>query len=521
MIQRNSMAIYPFIGDTPELPGDNVALVLPTLDSVAVFTLKADVGYSNNEMVAIDACVDCGISLDGIAYTSSVSVPKGAITESGIDVYVKRAGTTVNELLNTITNPGIALSPPASNVFVYLRQAPNTFTPTVSSPTQTGCSVAWSTTDPNGLAITYKVAVTTSTTPPSWTGYADCTSPYTATGLTASTNYYAHIRAVNADGLVTVGTSALFTTSATADTTAPTLAGTLAATAGVGQVALEWSDATDNVAVAGYDVEYGPTTSYGTATTSATSAKIITGLTAGQLYYFRVRAYDAAGNKSSWLTASATVHDFVAPFSDVFTSLDASRWATVTAGSGTVDVSSGEASLIASASTDAAILVLKKKLDLAAVRTYKVAAKANEGNSTLFPILLRIATTQPSTTTYSGVSSSQLFWFARSGAVGVIIGYVTSAGTFMYWNGTTWTTTFGEALSNLEIDVYNIFIVETNGTQIRGIIKSADEATTLTTTSWINIASIRAYASGVWLTAGEPLTDAWTGTGAIDAVTVL
>lgn len=89
------------------------------------------------------------------------------------------------------------------------------------------------------------------------------------------------------------------------DTTAPTLTGPLSATAGAAQVALDWADATDNVAVTGYDVEYGTSTSYGTAVTSATSSNTITGLTNGTMYYFRVRAYDAAGNKSSWITTSA------------------------------------------------------------------------------------------------------------------------------------------------------------------------------------------------------------------------
>ena len=197
--------------------------------------------------------------------------------------------------------------------------------PTISNETATGCRVSFGTTDPDGDTLTYKVAVTTSPTPPAdWSGYTDVTSPHDVTGLTPETTYYAHVRA--SDGsLTTVGTSAPFATSEqpTGDTTAPTLSGTLTATASIGQIVLDWSDATDNVAVTGYDIEYGTTASYGTATTSTTSTKTITGLAADTLYYFRVRAYDAEGNKSDWLTTTGTIIlAVVANFTDNFNRAD-------------------------------------------------------------------------------------------------------------------------------------------------------------------------------------------------------
>lgn len=212
------MAIYAFIGDTPELPGDNVALALPTLGSVAVFTLKADIGYCNGEAVTINAVVDTAVSRDGINYAASIIFTEGEITNAGVDVYVKRTAVTINALLNTYAKPGIALAPLAPSVSVHL---------------------------------------------------------------------------IN-----------------TSDVTAPMLTGQLTLVPSGHEITLDWTDGADNTVVAGYEIEYGTDVNYGMLTTSAISAKIITGLASSTTYYFRVRAYDAAGNKSGWITGSAATPAF-------------------------------------------------------------------------------------------------------------------------------------------------------------------------------------------------------------------
>ncbi|WP_272151040.1 GEVED domain-containing protein [Tenacibaculum aiptasiae] len=84
---------------------------------------------------------------------------------------------------------------------------------------------------------------------------------------------------------------------AVADTTAPTAPSGLAA-ASVAQTSLtlNWTAATDNVAVTGYDIYQGAT-KLG-STTSATTYDV-TGLTAATAYTFSVKAKDAAGNESA------------------------------------------------------------------------------------------------------------------------------------------------------------------------------------------------------------------------------
>ena len=88
------------------------------------------------------------------------------------------------------------------------------------------------------------------------------------------------------------------------DGTAPSAPSGLSATPfSGGGVALSWSAATDNVGVAGYAVERCAGTSCenftGVATTSGTSGND-TGLVPNTTYRYRVRAFDATGNRGAY-----------------------------------------------------------------------------------------------------------------------------------------------------------------------------------------------------------------------------
>jgi hypothetical protein len=87
------------------------------------------------------------------------------------------------------------------------------------------------------------------------------------------------------------------------DTTPPTVPTGFTATPGSARISLAWNASTDNVGVAGYYL-----TRDGTriATLPAdTRTYVNTGLTAGRLYTYQVRAFDAAGNRSTTTSASA------------------------------------------------------------------------------------------------------------------------------------------------------------------------------------------------------------------------
>src|SRR5207247_1882739 len=91
------------------------------------------------------------------------------------------------------------------------------------------------------------------------------------------------------------------------DTQAPTAPGNLVATPiSSTQITLTWTASTDNVAVTSYVVQRcqgaGCTTFAQIGERSGTSINDVTGLVVGTSYSYRVRAKDAAGNRSAFST---------------------------------------------------------------------------------------------------------------------------------------------------------------------------------------------------------------------------
>lgn len=139
---------------------------------------------------------------------------------------------------------------------------------------------------------------------------------YPATGLTPATTYRFRVRARDARSNHS-GYSPI-KTATTRDDVAPSTPDSLEAVVVSGtQIDLDWNPSTDNVAVTGYAVERCTgvnCSSFVQIGTSATSSFSSTGLTPATTYGYRVRAYDAASNYSSFsYPASARTNDTVAP----------------------------------------------------------------------------------------------------------------------------------------------------------------------------------------------------------------
>ena len=112
---------------------------------------------------------------------------------------------------------------------------------------------------------------------------------------------------------------------APADTTPPSAPSGLGGVSGQTSVALSWSPAADNVAVAGYNVYLNGSRLASTTGTGYT----VSGLTCDTGYDVGVEAFDAAGNLSGRaLTSASTSPCPSALFSDDFESGDLSRWTT-------------------------------------------------------------------------------------------------------------------------------------------------------------------------------------------------
>ena len=138
---------------------------------------------------------------------------------------------------------------------------------------------------------------------------------FSITGLTAGTSYYAHFQHKDsANNNSTVVTSAQFTTSS-ADTTNPTMTGSVTISAKTTtSYTASWSAASDNVAVTGYEyrLNSGSWGDLGAVLTVNISAR-----TPGATDTFEVRAYDAAGNKSTALSQSVTLYIGTITLTDV------------------------------------------------------------------------------------------------------------------------------------------------------------------------------------------------------------
>lgn len=222
----------------------------------------------------------------------------------------------VTDSTYTLGYPGVRVLTDASrsmsidNFSVDNLAAADTTAPTLTSPsaTATGATTASgsvTTNEANGtlyylasanateLAATVKAGSSQAVT-------ASGVQNVTVTGLTASTSYYLHFVHTDASANDSaVATSGQFTTSAAGDTTVPTLTGSVTF-ASITQTSYtaQWPAGSDNVAVTGYEYQIGGTGGAWTDAGNNLSAAI-TGRTAGTTETVYVRAYDAAGLRST------------------------------------------------------------------------------------------------------------------------------------------------------------------------------------------------------------------------------
>ena len=221
-------------------------------------------------------------------------------------------GTAVRSLLGAF-----ALLLASTLAHAVVPSAPTNLVATAVSSTQ--INLAWTDTSNNetsfkierktGSGGTYSQIATTGTN----------VVTFNNTGRTAGTTYFYRVRASNASGNSAYTNEASATTPVP-DKTAPTAPSGLAATAASSsQINLSWNASTDNVGVSGYRVERCQGTSCTNfaqiGTPTATSFND-TGRTAATAYRYRVRATDAAGNRSAYsniAAASTPALDTTAP----------------------------------------------------------------------------------------------------------------------------------------------------------------------------------------------------------------
>lgn len=221
-------------------------------------------------------------------------------------------------LVSALTTAG----PHLDNWSADTLDAGDTTAPTLTSPTgtATGATTASGTVSTNEGNGTLYFLASTNASESAATVKAASSQAVSATGsqsvsftgLTASTTYYAHYVHRDAAGNdSTVASSASFTTSAAGDTTLPTLTGTITISSlTTTSYTATWPAGSDNVAVTGYEYRIAG----GSWVDRGNNLSVdITGRTPGATEAFEVRAYDAAGNRSTpALSASVTLNSATA-----------------------------------------------------------------------------------------------------------------------------------------------------------------------------------------------------------------
>ncbi len=182
--------------------------------------------------------------------------------------------------------------------------APTAITGPVTAVGATSADVS-GTVDPNGGATTWHFELgttmsygTNTAATSAGSGTANIGVSSTLTGLTAGTTYHYRLVASSASGGTADGADGIFTTSA-----GPAVVTAAATSIGTSSATLNGS-VDPNGRPTTYTFEYGKTTSYGTKTPAgnagsgtepANVSAAISGLTAGQVYHFRLDATSDAG----------------------------------------------------------------------------------------------------------------------------------------------------------------------------------------------------------------------------------
>ncbi|MGB9108994.1 MAG: hypothetical protein WCC39_09930, partial [Telluria sp.] len=117
--------------------------------------------------------------------------------------------------------------------------------------------------------------------------------------------YQLRVRAYDAAGNRSAAISGTLTTSAGSDTTQPTMSDSVTASGATSSGGvISWPAGADNIAVTGYEYSLDNGATYADAGNVLT--KTVTGLASSTTYQIKVRAYDAAGNRSTPASGTLT-----------------------------------------------------------------------------------------------------------------------------------------------------------------------------------------------------------------------
>ena len=221
--------------------------------------------------------------------TQSVTIPN--ITSNTCRFMVKASGN----IFFNVNTANFSITAPDTEV-------PTAPTLSANNTTSTKTTLSWTGATDNVAVASYDIYkdgtfVANSTT-----------SPYTVTGLSASTSYVFTVKAKDASNNISVSSNAVTVTTLAPDTEAPTAPSLSASGTTNVSTTLTFTGATDNIGVTAYEI-------YKDGALIATvnnSPYTVTGLSASTTYIFTVKAKDDAGNVSP-LSNAVSVTTLAAP----------------------------------------------------------------------------------------------------------------------------------------------------------------------------------------------------------------
>jgi hypothetical protein len=272
----------------------------PVIANVAagnITATSATIGWTTDE--AGDTQVEYGLTT---AYGSSTTINATMVTAHSQGLSGLSASTTYNYRVKSRDATGNLAT--SGNFTFTTAAAPDTTAPTISAVsvtniTPSGATINWSTNEASDTQVEYGLT----------TAYGSSTTINAAmvtahsqgiSGLTASTTYNYRVKSRDAAGNLATSGNFIFTTLAAPDTTAPTISAVSVTNITTSGATINWlTNESSNT-----QVEYGPTTAYGSSTTiNATMVTAhsqgISGLTASTTYNYRVISRDAAGNRAT------------------------------------------------------------------------------------------------------------------------------------------------------------------------------------------------------------------------------
>jgi len=245
----------------------------------------------------------------------------GLGTLDSVDLVVKFLDGTTVTLSHVAANQTLVIDGRSAD-----RKSPTLNNVAVVNLTSHSAEIIWNSDEVSDSQVEYGLSSNYDVTSPLHTTWVTA-HRVMLSGLSASTTYHYRVKSKDPAGNLAVSDDFTFTTAAR-DTLPPLISNVRAENVTASSAVINWetNDVSDS------QVEYGVTSDYGLTTplasTPVTSHQVmLSGLTAGTTYHYRVKSRDADGNQAvsgdfTFTTAAAAL------FSDDFNSatLDAAKW---------------------------------------------------------------------------------------------------------------------------------------------------------------------------------------------------